>query len=140
MTVTLATLFTAIVSILSILVVFWTGLRVGGMRGKHNIQAPATTGHPEFDRAYRVQMNTMEQFVLFLPLLWLSYRFFQTLPLLTGAVGLVWIVGRIIYAQAYMADPSKRSLGFTISIIATAVLLVLAVIGIVQAWMAVNAA
>ncbi len=139
MTVTLATLFTAIVSILAILVVFWTGLRVGGMRGKHNIQAPATTGHPEFDRAYRVQMNTMEQFVLFLPLLWLSNAFFHSLPLLTGAVGLVWIVGRIVYAQAYMADPSKRSLGFIISIIATAVLLVLSVIGIVQAWMALSA-
>ena len=114
---TLATLFTAIVSILAILVVFWTGLRVAGMRGKHNILAPATAGHPEFDRAYRVQMNTMEQFVLFLPLLWLANAFFNTLPLLTGAVGLVWIVGRIIYALAYMADPSKRSLGFTISIL-----------------------
>jgi len=137
---TLATLFTAIVSILAILVVFWTGLRVAGMRGKHNILAPATAGHPEFDRAYRVQMNTMEQFVLFLPLLWLANEFFHMLPLLTGAVGLVWIVGRIIYALAYMADPSKRSLGFTISIIATAALLVLSVIGIVQTWMALSAA
>jgi glutathione S-transferase len=135
MTATLATLFTAIVSILAILVVFWTAFRVGGMRGKHNIQAPAITGHPEFDRAYRVQMNTLEQFVLFLPLLWLSNAFFHMMPLLTGAVGLVWIVGRIIYALAYMADPSKRSLGFTISILATAVLLVLSIIGIVQDWM-----
>ncbi len=137
---TIATLFTAVVTILAILVVFWTGLRVGAMRGKHNIQAPATAGHPEFDRAYRVQMNTMEQFVIFLPLLWLANAFFHMLPLLTGALGLVWIVGRIVYAQAYMADPSKRSLGFTISIIATAVLLILSVIGIVQAWMALNAA
>ena len=137
---TLATLFTAVVTILAILCLFWTMLRVGGMRGKHNIQAPATTGHPEFDRAYRVQMNTLEQFVMFLPLLWLANAFFHSLPLLTGAVGLVWIVGRIVYALAYMADPSKRSLGFTISIIATAVLLVLSVIGIVQTWMALNAA
>jgi uncharacterized MAPEG superfamily protein len=137
---TLATLFTAVVTILAILVVFWTGLTVGGMRGKHNIQAPATTGHPEFDRAYRVQMNTMEQFVLFLPLLWLANAFFHMLPLLTGAIGLVWIVGRIIYALAYMADPAKRSLGFTISILATAGLLILAVVGIVQTWMALNAA
>jgi glutathione S-transferase len=136
---TIAMLFTAIVTILAILVVFWTGLRVGGMRGKHNIQAPATTGHPEFDRAYRVQMNTMEQFVLFLPLLWLANAFFHMLPLLVGALGLVWIVGRIIYAQAYMADPSSRSLGFTISIVATAGLLILAVIGIVQSCMALSA-
>jgi glutathione S-transferase len=137
---TIATLFTAAVTILAILVVFWTGLRVAGMRGKHNIQAPATTGHPEFDRAYRVQMNTMEQFVIFLPLLWLADAFFHMLPLLTGALGLVWIVGRIVYAQAYMADPSKRSLGFTISILATAGLLILSIVGIVQTWMALSAA
>jgi glutathione S-transferase len=139
MTVTLATLLTAVVSILAILVVFWTGLRVGGMRSKHNILAPATTGHPEFDRAYRVQMNTMEQFVIFLPLLWLASAFFHMLPLLTAALGLVWIVGRIVYAQAYMADPSKRSLGFTIAILATAGLLILSITGIVQSWMAVSA-
>jgi glutathione S-transferase len=137
---TIATLFTAVVSILAILVLFWTGFRVGGMRGKHNIQAPAVSGHPEFDRAYRVQMNTMEQFVIFLPLLWLAATFFHTLPLLAGAIGLVWIVGRIVYAQAYMADPSKRGLGFGISALANLGLLILAVVGLVQSWMALNAA
>jgi len=140
MTVTPATLFTAIVSILAILVVFWTGLRAGGMRSKHGIQAPAVAGHPEFERAYRVQMNTMEQFVIFLPLLWLANALFHLLPLLSGALGLVWIVGRIVYAQAYMADPSKRGLGFMISGLATLGLLILAVIGVVQAWLALNAA
>jgi uncharacterized MAPEG superfamily protein len=140
MTVTLATLFTAVVSILAILVVFWTGLRVGGMRTKHGIQAPAVSGHPEFERAYRVQMNTMEQFVIFLPLLWLASAFFHMLPLLAGALGLVWIVGRIVYAQAYMADPSKRGLGFGISALANLGLLILAVIGVVQGYLALNAA
>src|SRR5215471_11796800 len=140
MTVSLATLLTAVVSILAILVLFWTGFRVGGMRGKHNIQAPAVSGHPEFDRAYRVQMNTMEQFVIFLPLLWLAHAFFHMLPLLVGALGLVWIVGRIVYAQAYMADPSKRGLGFGISALANLGLLILAIVGIVQAFMALNAA
>jgi uncharacterized MAPEG superfamily protein len=62
------------------------------------------------------------------------------LPLLTGAIGLVWIVGRIIYALAYMADPSKRSLGFSVSMLATAGLLILSIIGIVQTWMALSAA
>ena len=140
MTVTLATLFTALVSILAILVVFWTGLRVGGMRTKHNVVAPAVSGHPEFERAYRVQMNTMEQFVIFLPLLWLAAIFFQMLPLLAGALGLVWIVGRIVYAQAYMADPSKRGLGFGISALATLGLLILALVGLVHDWMVLNAA
>jgi len=134
-----ATLFTATVTVIAVLVVFWTGFRVGGMRGKHNIQAPAVTGHPEFERAYRVQMNTLEQFVVFLPLLWLSNAYFMKFPLLTGALGLVWIVGRIVYAIAYVADPKSRSTGFTISIAATAALLITTVIGLVNAWIAVNA-
>jgi uncharacterized MAPEG superfamily protein len=136
----LATLLTAIVTVLAVLLFFWTGFRVGGMRGKHAIQAPATTGHPEFDRAYRVQMNTLEQLVIFLPLLWIANAYFHMLsPFLVGALGLVWIVGRIVYAFAYMADPAKRGMGFTISILATAGLLILSIVGIVQAWMAISA-
>ena len=135
-----ATLLSAIVTVLALLVYFWTGFRVGGMRGKHNIQAPATTGHPEFDRAYRVQMNTLEFLAIFLPLLWLSTAYFHIYPYITGALGLVWIVGRIIYALAYQADPSKRSFGFMISGIALLGLLITTVIGLVQAFMALNAA
>lgn len=135
-----ASLLTAIVTILALLMFFWTGYRVGGMRGKYDIKAPATSGHPEFDKAYRVQMNTLEQIVLFLPLLWLSNAYFQMYPLLTGALGLVWIVGRIVYAFAYQADPSSRSMGFTISILATLGLLITSIVGIVQACMAVSAA
>jgi uncharacterized MAPEG superfamily protein len=140
MTFTIATLFTALVSILAILVVFWTGLRVGGMRSKHSIQAPAVTGHPEFERAYRVQMNTMEQFVIFLPLLWIAATFFHMLPLLVGALGLVWIVGRIVYALAYMADPAKRGMGFMIAGLASLGLLILAIVGLVQSFLALSAA
>ncbi len=139
MTVSLASLLTAIVTILAIFVVLWTGFRVGGMRAKHNVVAPATTGHPEFDRAYRVQMNTVEQFIVFLPLLWLSNTYFHMFPYITGALGLVWIVGRIIYGIAYVADPSSRSLGFGVTILASLGLLITSLIGIVQAYMALNA-
>jgi glutathione S-transferase len=136
----LATLLTAIVTILAILVVLWTGFRVGGMRSKHKIEAPATTGHPEFDRAYRVQMNTVEQFIVFLPLLWLSNAYFQMFPYITGALGLVWIVGRIIYGLAYVANPSSRGLGFGITFLATIGLFITSMIGIVQAYIALHAA
>lgn len=134
-----ATLLTAIVTVLAVLMFFWTGLLVGRMRGKHDIKAPATTGNAEFECAFRVQMNTLEQIVIFLPLLWLSNSYFAMMPYLTGALGLVWIVGRIMYATGYMADPSKRSTGFLISLVATAGLLVTTVIGLVQAWMALGA-
>ena len=140
MTIMPASLLTAIVTVLALLMFFWTGFRVGGMRGKYDVKAPATTGHPEFEKAYRVQMNTLEQLVVFLPFLWLSNAYFMMWPYLTGALGLVWIVGRIIYAFAYQADPSTRSLGFSISLLATAGLLITTVIGIVQAWMALSAA
>lgn len=136
-----ATLLTAIVTILALLVFFWTGFRVGGMRQKHGIKAPATTGNTEFECAYRVQMNTLEQIVIFLPLLWLSDAYFHTYPLLTGGLGLVWIVGRVMYTVGYSAtDPSKRGPGFLISLLATAGLLITTIIGITQAWMALSAA
>jgi glutathione S-transferase len=132
-----ATLLVAVVTILAVLVFFWTALRVGGMRSKYDVQAPATTGHPEFDKAFRVQMNTLEQIVIFLPLLWLANAYFTMFPLLVGALGLVWIVGRIVYALGYQADPSKRSMGFIISLLASLGLLILSIVGIVQAWMVV---
>lgn len=134
-----ATLLTAIVTILAVLFVFYTGLRVGQMRGKHKIDAPATTGNPEFERTYRVQMNTLEQFVIFLPLLWLATSYFKMVGWLPAALGVVWLIGRFMYMQGYIAAPEKRSSGFLISLLATAGLLILAVIGIVMDWSAVTA-
>lgn len=136
----LATLLTSLVTLLAVLVVVWTFMKVGQMRGKHNIEAPAVTGHPEFERAYRVQMNTVEQIVVFLPLLWLSNAYFMIFPLVTGALGLVWIVGRIVYALGYYADPKSRSMGFLISTVANLGLLITTIIGLAQAFMALNAA
>jgi glutathione S-transferase len=134
-----ATLLSAVVTILSILFVFYTGINVAQMRGKHKISAPAVTGNPEFERAYRVQVNTLEQFVMFLPLLWLATSFFQSLAWLPAVFGLVWIVGRFMYMQGYMIAPEKRSTGFLVTSLGTAGLLVLSLIGLVQAWMAVSA-
>jgi glutathione S-transferase len=140
MTASLATLLVAVVTVIALLVFFWTGFRVGGMRGKHGIKAPATTGNIEFECAYRVQMNTLEQIVIFLPLLWLSNAYFMMMPFVTGALGLVWIVGRIMYATGYSAtNPGGRSSGFLISGLATLGLLITTIIGLVQAYMAISA-
>ena len=134
-----ATLLSAAVTILAVLFVFYTGINVAQMRGKHKISAPAVTGNPEFERAYRVQVNTLEQFVMFLPLLWLATTYFQSLGWLPAVFGLVWVVGRFMYLQGYMAAPEKRSTGFLVTSLGTAGLLVLSLIGLVQAWMAVTA-
>ena|SRR5690349_16836710 len=131
-------LLSAVVTILAVLLFFYMGIRVGNMRGKHNILAPATSGHPEFDRAFRVHYNTLESLIVFLPLLWLATAFFRTIGWLPAALGLVYILARIAYMQVYMADPAKRGPAVAIGGLASLGLLILSVIGIIQAWMAVT--
>lgn len=112
----------AVVTILALIQFYVFAVQVGRMRAKHGVRAPAITGHPEFERMFRVQQNTMEQLVIFVPALW-TYGYFGN-PLWGAAVGLVYIVGRFVYKRGYLIDPSKRSLGFTIGVIAISVLLV----------------
>ena len=134
-----ADLLSAIVTILALLFYFYAGFRVGGMRGRHGIKAPAMTGHPELERAVRVHMNTLEQLIVFLPFLWLATSYFHSIGWLPAAIGLVWVIGRMLYMQGYMADPGKRSTGFLIGLLATAGLLILAIIGIVTSFNATTA-
>jgi glutathione S-transferase len=128
---------TAIVTILAILVYFWTFMAVGSMRGKHGVKAPTMTGPLEFECAVRVQMNTLEQMAIFLPLLWLATLYFSPavsmayLSWLPPVLGLIWVIGRILYKTGYMAAPEKRSNGFLISGVAVLGLLICAVIGII---------
>lgn len=105
------------------------GVQVGALRGKHGIKAPATSGHPEFERMHRVHQNTMEQLVLFLPALWIHAYYAN--PLLGAIIGMVYIVGRFIYRSAYLEDPSSRGIGFTLSVVPSAVLLVWALVAVV---------
>ena len=110
-----------IVTVVALLVFFWTGLRVGAARGRLGVEAPATTGHPEFERHFRVQMNTLEGLVLFLPALWMFAHYWN--DLIAAALGLVWIVGRVIYMTSYVKDPKSRSAGFGIQALGMGVLL-----------------
>jgi len=111
----------ALITLLSLLVYFWMGLRVGGARGKFGVEAPATTGSPEFERYFRVHYNTLEWLVIYLPSLWLFAIYVS--DLIAAAVGVIWIIGRIIYALSYVKDPKTRSAGFGIQALSTAVLL-----------------
>jgi len=138
MTASPGAILSAAVTILVLLLYFYMGIRVGNMRGKHNVLAPATTGHPEFERAFRVHYNTLESLVIFLPLLWIATAFFRTIGWLPAAIGLVFFLSRIAYMQVYMADPAKRGTAVTIGGIASLGLLVLSIIGVVQAWTAVT--
>jgi uncharacterized membrane protein YecN with MAPEG domain len=123
------TALVAIVTVLVLLFYVWTGVGVGIMRGKHKINAPAMVGHPELERAVRVQANTLEWIVIFLPAMWLCAAYVN--PIVAAVLGLVWIGGRYLYMQGYMKDPKDRSMGFMIQGLATVAALFAGLIGAV---------
>ncbi|WP_426663433.1 MAPEG family protein [Rhodanobacter aciditrophus] len=124
----------ALVTLLTVLLMAGTAFAVGHARVKYGIKAPATSGHPAFERAFRVQMNTLEAAVMFLPLLWLAAHY--GLGGWAGIAGLVWVAGRTWYAAAYLREASKREGGFTLGALAWIAVLVLAVIGAGRALLA----
>jgi glutathione S-transferase len=122
---------TSLAVVLALLVYLVLGFLVGAARGKFNVPAPASSGHPEFDKRYRVHMNTLEQLAMFLPAVFLA------VPVLgdavTAAIALVWSLGRIIYARAYFADAAKRGPGFGLTFFPTLILIGAAGYGAVRA-------
>ena len=113
--------FVAIVTLLALLTYFWMGLQVAGARGKSGISAPQMTGDPLLERTIRAHENTLEWMPIFLPSLWLFAVAWN--DQVAAALGLVWIVGRIIYALGYAEEAGKRSTGFMIQSLAVGVLL-----------------
>ncbi|HMP62226.1 MAG TPA: MAPEG family protein [Phenylobacterium sp.] len=111
----------ALVTLCALLVYVWMGVRVGGARRKTGIDAPAMTGDPLLERHVRVQANTLEWLPIFLPSLWLFALYWN--DLVAAGLGVVWILGRILYALGYVADPGKREMDFLIQALAAAVLL-----------------
>ena len=111
----------AIVTLVALLVYVWMALQVAWARRKAGIDAPTMTGDPVLERTIRVQANTLEWLPIFLPSLWLFAIYWS--DLVATMLGVIWIVGRIIYALGYISDPSKREVGFIIQALATAVLL-----------------
>jgi uncharacterized membrane protein YecN with MAPEG domain len=129
-----ATLLAGFVTLLAILIAIGTAILVARVRTVTGIQPPAMSGDPRVERALRVQGNTGEGFIVFLPALWLAAIYFQGWA--PPIIGLVWCLGRIAYAVGYMSDASRRHVGFAICIFAVLILVVLAAIGIVGAWSA----
>jgi glutathione S-transferase len=116
-----------LVSVLALVQYMWFGVQVGGARGKYGIKAPAVAGHEVFERIYRVQMNTLEQLVVFLPVLWMAARYWN--PVWMAAIGAVYLVGRMLYRGSYIKDPGSRTLGFLLTILPTTVLLLATLLG-----------
>jgi glutathione S-transferase len=105
---------TSLASLLALAVFFWTLVLVARARTKYAVVAPAVTGNPQFERCFRVQMNTIEQLVFMFPALWLAA--FWVGDLFAAACALVWCIGRVVYGLTYIADPAKRSVGFFLTV------------------------
>lgn len=123
-------LLPALVTALTVVLLFAMAFLVGRARGRYDIKAPAVSGHPVFERVWRVQMNTLEATLMFLPSLWLASHYSN--PTLAGILGLVWLAARAWYASAYIGNPQRRGLPFILGTLCMVVLLVAGLIGVLH--------
>jgi uncharacterized MAPEG superfamily protein len=128
------TLVAISVTVLALLQFLVFGMLVGNARGKYGIKAPAVSGNEIFERYFRVQMNTLEQLVLLLPALWIASVYAFVAYYWTALLGALYLIGRMLYLRAYVADPAKRSLGYGLSALPVLALLVIDLIGVIIRW------
>jgi uncharacterized membrane protein YecN with MAPEG domain len=114
--------YVAIVTVLALAEYFLLGALVARARVRYGVRAPASSGHEIFERHFRVQMNTLEQLIVFLPLLWVFAHYVN--PLWAALGGVVFIVGRAVYARSYVRDPKSRSLGFGLTALPSLVFMI----------------
>jgi glutathione S-transferase len=120
----------ALITLLTMVLLFAVSFQVGRARGIYKIPAPATTGNPDFERIFRVQMNTNESVLMFLPALWLFAIY--TSATWAGVLGAIWLAGRIWYAIGYTSAANKRGGGFGVSAGVALILIIGAIIGVVM--------
>lgn len=118
-----------IVALLAVIQYFFFGVLVGKARGQYGVKAPAVTGNEHFERAFRVQMNTLEQLAAFLPSLLIAAQYWS--GAMVSGIGAVYLVGRMLYQRAYVADPRQRQLGFILTALPTSVLMAMGLAGAV---------
>jgi glutathione S-transferase len=119
----------SLITVLTLLLYLVITINVGRARAKYKVSPPQMTGNPDFERVLRVQQNTLEQMVLFIPGLWL-FSFYVS-PLWGAVLGAIWLVGRVAYAWGYYQAAEKRAIGFAISSLSGMVLLLGSLIGII---------
>ncbi len=119
--------FVTIIAMLALIEYLYFGIQVGGARGRAGIQAPAVTGDPAFERAFRAHQNTLEQLVVFLPSLYACGYFVGEIYAVAGGVG--FLVGRAVYFRAYAADAEKRGPGMMMTMLSNIALLLAGLIG-----------
>jgi glutathione S-transferase len=124
-------LYTAAATLLTLVMHQGVTMMVGKARARYGVKAPAIIGNEHFERAYRVQMNTIEQMVFFLPAMWLCAVLLSDIAAAVG--GVIWVIGRVIYAVSYVNDPATRGRGMMICVLAQYALWLGAAVGLVRA-------
>ena len=114
--------YVEIVTVAALLQFIGFAMSVGRARIVHGVPAPATSGNEIFERYFRVQMNTLEQLVAFLPALWLFAL--RVDPHWAAGLGVVYLAGRLVYFRSYTRNPKSRGLGFGLTALPTLVMLV----------------
>lgn len=122
--------WTAWITLGALMIYLWTAINVSKARATYKVPAPAMDGPLEFMCVVRVQANTVEQLVIFLPALWLCAYFLGDRWAAAG--GALWILGRMVYALGYYQAPSKRGIGFGIGLAADLALMIGAAIGLIM--------
>lgn len=121
----------ALISLLALLLYFVVTINVGRARAKYGIPAPQMSGNPDFERVLRVQQNMLEQLIFFLPALWIFCFYLN--PLWGSGLGILWVVGRALYAWGYYQAAEKRGPGFAIASLSSLVLVLAGLVGVVLA-------
>ncbi len=120
-----------LVTLLAVIQFFCFAFFVGKARVKYGIRAPAVSGSVEFERYFRVQQNTLETLIMFLPALWIAAHYWSTTWM--ALIGAVYLVGRVLYFFSYVRDPTRRTLGYALSIGPVGILVVMGLLGIAKA-------
>lgn len=120
--------YVELIALLAVVQYLFFSVLVGRARGRYGVKAPAVTGHEGFERAYRVQMNTLELMVALLPSLFVAARFWPAGWV--AGMGAVYLLGRFIYWRAYVGNPASRALGFLLSMLPIIALLLMALAGV----------
>jgi uncharacterized membrane protein YecN with MAPEG domain len=122
--------YATLIVLLALVQYVWFTMRVGMARGKYKVDAPACTGDENFDRLFRVQQNTLEQLIVFIPAVYAFAHFLS--PLWALILGAVFIIGRFLYSAEYIKDPKTRTLGMSLTLLPNAVLILGALFGLIK--------
>ena len=120
-----------LVALLALFEYFGFAWAVGRARERYGVRAPATSGNEEFECYFRVQQNTLELLIVFLPLLWIAAYYWN--PIWVAAIGAVFVVGRLLYFRGYVREARQRHIGFQLSSVPIVLLALGSAVGVVRA-------